>query len=88
MNKSCRGINHNQRNYYYLSLLLKALHILFSNLFTCWMAADEAVQISFGCDGLGRQESRHAVAVAVATMVRSPIDILDRIPKRAFMPLT
>ena len=52
------------------------------------MAADDAVHISFGCEGLGRHESRHAVAVAVATIVRSPIDILDRIPKRAFMPLT
>ena len=55
---------------------------------TCCIAADEAVQISFGCEGLGRHDSRHAVAVAVATMVRSPIDILDLIPKRAFMPLT
>ena len=57
-------------------------------LLTCCIAADEAVQISFGCEGLGRHERRHAVAVAVATMVRSPIDILDLIPKRAFMPLT
>ena len=55
---------------------------------TCCIAADEAVQISLGCEGLGRHERRHAVAVAVATMVRSPIDILDLIPKSAFIPLT